>query len=196
MFLSQRSPVQPTQHITQTKPLTTVTQTPRYRFMRHALRHATVKWNIFYGINPSAKASQLPVPSRQDEYPVQKLVRTTEVQALVTQISWHPVGSSVWMALLASFAPNKIWQDSNHCIEEGTSIISRPGVLLSTGTSRPATSSSKAHLQHGVRAPAPCSCHRLSGNSPPRVLNGYCCCVLFQPDAVPDATSNFFKFHT
>jgi len=130
-------------------------------------RMPPVKWNIFCGINPSAKPSQLPVPSRQEEYPVQKLVRTMDGEALVTQISWHPVGSSVWMALLASFVLNKIWQDSNHCVEELASFLA---VICCSvlGTSRPVTSSSKTHLQHGVRAPAAFSCHRLSANSPPR----------------------------
>jgi len=30
-----------------------------------------------------------------------------ESEVLVTQMSWHPVGLSVWIPLLASLAPNK-----------------------------------------------------------------------------------------
>jgi len=36
-----------------------------------------------------------------------KTVEMIELELLVTQMRWHPVGSSVWIPLLASLTPNK-----------------------------------------------------------------------------------------
>jgi len=48
-----------------------------------------------------------------------KMVAMMEVEALASEMSWHPVGLLIWdwVPVLASLASNKpaVWQDTNHC---------------------------------------------------------------------------------
>jgi len=48
-----------------------------------------------------------------------KMVAMMEVEALASEMSWHPVGLLIWdwVPALASLASNEpaVWQDTNHC---------------------------------------------------------------------------------
>jgi len=57
-----------------------------------------------------------------------------ETEALVTQVSWHPVGLLVWIILLDSLTPNAtVSMGGLQALLERPVVILYPGVSLSRG---------------------------------------------------------------